>query len=551
MRTDSNGVITEITIEEAHELADRLEAQLGKEGLIRYGLILQASVNDSPEGFKAFFELLHGPPLHSEGELWIKKAYEAHESGKGLAQKCHRESGKTTVFSKFFTAFRIGKEPHKTNGIIRNNDDKANLTAAAIAHIIEHDPNWRAVFPHVVPDKERGWGAKGYYVKRTDIDEDEWKELCTQSPPDPTFVGYGRTSGSIIGSRFSGVCIVDDIIDTEDIASERTLAKVRDFYTNTLQYCLMTGSWEVWNYTPWLSNDIYAYIESTGEYLRNETPVMRPAEPNAEGAQYWEEDPHIPYSGRWWYLYWPEVWDFKRIAKKYRTTGALDFARMMLLDLEATKGINLKKEWLHYYPADEIDPTWPVFFGVDYASTRDKLKDKNRDYFALAIMRAIPGGGLVLVDGDRRRLSKGEAITLVLQRWQQYPTLQLIGVESIGKGEEFYNDLIFANDIAGRPPPLFEIRSHGRRSKGARFEDWLAPRFQMSRIWVSNASSSFINEFVNEWLLWPNAEFDDCLDGVYMAALAGEGFMPAAAERTFNRRRKRKSNKIWSALAQA
>src|SRR5512147_740966 len=66
-------------------------------------LAMRARQNDSPESFAAFFRLMHGTPLHSEGETWIKNAYKAHdELGLGLAQECHRESGKTTVFSKFF-----------------------------------------------------------------------------------------------------------------------------------------------------------------------------------------------------------------------------------------------------------------------------------------------------------------------------------------------------------------------------------------------------------------------------------------------------------------
>ena len=103
-----------------------------------------------------------------------------------------------------------------------------------------------------------------------------------------------------------------------------------------------------------------------------------------------------PVDSPWWKVYYPEWWPFERITKQYRKFKALGFARMMFLDLEATKGLTLKKEWLHYYPADQVDPSWPVYLGVDYASTRDKLKQRNRDFCSIAIMRAIPGGGLGL-----------------------------------------------------------------------------------------------------------------------------------------------------------
>lgn len=516
-----DNVISLTTAEDAQALID----EIGLEKAEYLALLFLARNEDTPQSYGAFFELMHGSPLHAEGEAWVKNAYRAHEQGKGLAQECHRESGKTTVFSKFFLAYRIGKDPHKVNAVIRINDDKANETTAAVAHIIEHDPVWKQIFPDVEPDKQKGWGAQGYFVKRNDLEKVEWDRIKTQSPDGPTFVGYGWKSGSIIGSRFNGLVVVDDIHDEDNTRSERQLAQVKKFYTDTLQYCIMKDAWEIWNFTPWTANDVYAYIKATGEYIHSKSPVMVKAEKGEAGALYWEPEPQIPYSGRWWKLYWPEVWDFERIGKMYRRTGAIGFARMMLLDLEATKGINLKAEWLHEYPMSEVQQSWPVYFGIDYASTADKLRDKDRDYFALAVMRAIPGGGVVLVNGYRGHLSKGEALQKVASFSGMYPTLQLIGVENIGKGEEFYNDLVFMDDVMGKPLPLMPI-AHGRKSKGERFEGWLAPRFQMSRIWVADVETPFIQEFKNEWLMWPNAKNDDCIDGVYMCAVAAEGALP-------------------------
>jgi len=492
-----------------------------------------AAQEDSPRGFEAYFEIMHGSPLHSEGKKWIQRAYEARSHNKGILEKCHRESGKTTVFSKHFMAFQIGHHPEKLFGVIRINDEKAAETTKGIANTIENDPRWKQIFPNVVPDVDRGWGEKGYWV----IDKnraDTWAQILTERPDGATLRGFGWKSGSIIGSRFNGMIIIDDIHDRENTGSAKQVNEVVGFYKDTLQYCIMQGCWEIWNFTPWLTNDVYAYAESTGAYEINETPVMLKAKEGDEGAQYWEPELDIPLSGAWWKLYWPEVWGFERIARKYRTTGALDFARMMLLDLEATKGLNLKAEWLHEYPSAQVSASWPVIFGVDYTSTADKLmaKAKDRDYFVLSILRAIPGGGLVLMDGVRAQMSKGEALNTVLSYWAIYPQLQKIGVETHGTGREFYNDLVLMSDVNGRVPPLMEIQ-HGRRSKGERFENWLAPRFQMSRIWISDTPTPFLNAFKNEWLMWPGAKHDDCLDGVYMGAMAGEGFMPSRTERTF------------------
>ena len=509
-----------------------MEYSLEQINEIRKTALAEASKEFSPAGYKAFFELLHKIPMHSKGEMWVDKAFEVHKKNKGFLDKAHRESAKTTIFSKFFLAFFIGHHPELSNMVVRINDKKATETVGAIANIIEFDPRWKKVFPHVVPDKAKGWGAEGYEVMRTDIPYGEWTEIKTELLPDPTFVGYGYKSGSIIGSRTNGVFIGDDVHDKYNTASPRKLEEVKEWYRETMSPVPMKGCWKIWNFTPWLDNDLYAYLEATGNYELFETPLLVQVDEDDPRAELWPEHPFIPISGTHYYRYWPEAWSWDRINEKYGDTGQIGFSKMYMLDLEALKGIKLKSEWLHKYPAADIDPSWPVFMGIDYASTWDKLKHRDRDYFALAVARAIPGGGIVVFDGIRRKVSKGEALQIAHSYANMYPTYQLIGVESIGKGEEFYNDLLLSQDISGKLLKLHEIPSHGRKSKGQRFEDWLAPRCQAARIWFSNVENEFLKVFYDEWLTYDNGQFDDTIDAIYMCALAGEGYMPITTKRT-------------------
>jgi phage terminase large subunit-like protein len=499
-------------------------------------LVVGAQI-DSPDGFASYFELMEGVPLHAEGRRWIEKAYKAHAEGKGSAHEVHREGGKTTVFSKHFLSFRIGHEPEKTWGLIRLNDTKANETTKAIAQVIKDNPNWKLVFPTVVPDFGRGWGEKGYYVKDTQYSDDEWAEIVTRENPDPTFVGYGWESGSVVGSRFSGGVVVDDIHDRENTSSPTMLAKIKEWYAEVLEYCVMKDAWQIWNFTPWTHNDLYAHIKGTGEYVLSKTPVMREVSPDHPDAELWPEMPlnrehpelgTIPLSGKYYVRHWPEMWPWERLAEKYRKTKAIGFARQMLLDLEATKGITLKNEWLHVYPVRRQDKTWPIFFGIDYASTRDKVQASldDLDYFSLSVGRAIPGGGLILIDGTMDRLSKGEALLRTQSFAGRYPTLMMIGVETISEGKEFYNDLVFTNDIFGYPLPLFPVKSHKgvARRKETRFEEWLAPKFQLGAMWITDEENPFINAFIDQWLNYPHGH-DDALDSTYLMALAAEAYL--------------------------
>ena len=490
----------------------------------------------SPAGYKAFFEFMHIIPMHLMGSYWVDEAFEHHAEKKGSLVQVHREGSKTTIFSKFFFAFFIGHHPELSNMVTRINDNKANETTQAVANIIEFDPRWKQVFPHIVPDKQKGWGADGYEVKRNDIPYEEWSKIKTELLPDPSFVGYGYKSGSIIGSRVNGLFVGDDVHDEINTSSARQLQRVIKWYTDTLSPVFMEECWKIWNYTPWLTNDLYAYLETTGNYELCKTPLLVEIDKEDPKAELWPEDFRVPLSGQYYYRYWPEAWSWDRINEKYGDAGPIGFARMFMLDLEATKGIKLKAEWLHKYPANDIDPSWPVFMGIDYASTWDKLKHRDRDYFALAVARVIPGGGIVIIDGVRRHVSKGEAIQIAHSYANMYPTYQLIGVESIGGGKEFYNDLLLSRDIGGKILKLFEIPYHGK-SKGWRFEEWLAPRCLSARIWFSNVENEFLRVFYDEWLTYDNGQFDDTIDSIYMCALAAEGFLPSKAVRTGTKRK--------------
>ena len=88
---------------------------------------------------------------------------------------------------------------------------------------------------------------------------------------------------------------------------------------------------------------------------------------------------------------------------------------MFLLDLDAAKGQELKREWLHEYPYADIKDSWPVVMGIDPTTTADKQRSQklDRDYASCSLGRLMPGGGVVLFDGFRERLSQGELIDKV------------------------------------------------------------------------------------------------------------------------------------------
>src|SRR3990167_2371960 len=106
------------------------------------------------------------------------------------------------------------------------------------------------------------------------------------------------------------------------------------------------------------------------------------------------------------------------------------------------------------------------------------------------------------------------------------PCSYLIGVEAIGKGEEFYSLLLRNTKL-----PILACQT-GRKSKGERFEKQMAPLFEYNRAWISDAANEFIKHFISEWTLWPLGEHDDTLDAVYYALAVSQDSLAPPRKRS-------------------
>jgi hypothetical protein len=487
-----------------------------------------AKADDGSKGFEAFYRLVFGRPLpcHAVTE-WLPAIYGARHQGLGTVIEAFRGSCKTTTLTIAWVAFRVGHHPEKSNLLLQVGDSIARDNAQQIADIIDYNEGWKQVFPHVEPDRKAGWSSTGYEVVRTDMDYAEWRRLCAREKgKDPTFVGLGYRSRAVIGKHPTGVLLVDDIHDENNTRSARELETVRKIVMGTILPTVTPDTWQVFVGTPWTANDVLAYLKSTGRFISVRTPIMRESDiissengvrdgvenEKGDGEEAQSTIPNLQSS----IPTWPERFPLEEIEKLRKTTGEVEFARMFLLDLEAASGVHLRREWLGGYPRDKIDSSWPVVMGVDYASTADKLVDGRRDYFAVAIGRALPGGsGMVLVDGYRGRISQGEAEAKLKDLAEVYPTTQLIGVEAVGKGEEFFHLMLRSSRL-----PVRAVRP-GRQSKGERFERGMAPLFEFHRAWVAAVDTPFLRAFREEWARWPHGDHDDTLDAVYWMLYVG------------------------------
>lgn len=463
-----------------------------------------ARQDSGPAGFEAFYTLVFGRPLppHAKHE-WLPAIHKAHTNQKGILIEAFRGAAKTTTLTLAYTAFHIAHNPHHSHLLIQSEDTSAKDNTAQIADLIEYHPAWKSAFPHIVPDKNVGWRTNGYEIKRTDMPYDEWRALCVKTKgKDPTFLGLGYRSSAVIGKHPTGLLLIDDIHNERNTRSARELDLVRTTLTGTILPTMNPETRLIVIGTPWVPNDILAYLKSTGRFMSIKTPVFSVG----EGLR--PSPTPLPT--------WPQRFNTESIQKIKQTVGDLEFARMYLLDLESAAGTHLQRDWLQKYPQSAIDASWPVYIGVDYASTADKTDTKNRDYFTIAVGRARPNQeGIILVDGYRGHVSQGEALHKLAQIAERYPTLQIIGVESVGKGEEFRHLLHRETGL-----PIQPVHPRGK-SKGYRFEIGMAPFFQRGNVLLSDQDHPFIHAFIDEWVHWPQAPHDDTLDAVYWMLYVG------------------------------
>jgi len=482
-----------------------------------YALLVLATTEDSPRSFAAFYKLIHGNTIPDHQMRQIEHIYAAKAEDRGALLFAWRGSWKTTTISVTFTAYRIGKEPHRANLIIQANDDSANNTTKQIADIIQNNPVWREIFPHIVPDESRGWGAAGYEVMRNDLDYGQWRGL-NSSRNDPTLLGLGIRSKSLIGKHPDGVLLMDDIHDEENTISDRERNNVILKVTDTIMPFIVEDmaqprgkkmiTWTIAVGTPWTDDDAYYYLKSTGEFDFHATPVMR--EISADEA---EETPDVTYIDHldlvgWYVLTWPERFDVERICVWRNRTGKRGFARMFELDLKKSKETGLK---FFTYPAERIEATWAFGGGCDYASVRDRLAkadNKNRDFFALAYGAQIPTGGAVIFDGvvGHRTQAGGEA---EIEKAQGiFPNWGWTVVEGDGKSEEFITVLQLKPHLR-----IIPMMTAGK-GKHLRQERQMAPWFEIGLIRISDADTPFLNMLRRAFDNYPDGN-DDVRDAVY------------------------------------
>jgi hypothetical protein len=531
--------------------------------------VLASKVRELPvsvEGFCSYYECKFKRPVPPVVRyVWCAEYVEAYTNHTGVLVEGHRGSAKTT-FLVTWVEYLTGKRPVGSSQLIRINQQQAGEADELISSTIEFNPAWKECFPYVVPDKEKGWSVSGRFVKDLTVcgENNEnygiWTQMCASDHlAEPSFLCSGITSRDFIGKHPSNGQYYDDLHDEGNTRSAREMQEIVDIIEkNIVPTWTRPDSRPVLGVacTLWNPRDGYHALLRTGLFKHVKTPIYVSA-----------DDPTIQVGEKrvkpGWISKYPvgeidgqkviPMWDKYGIEeiKSLKKQNPVYFGLMYLCDLQSVQGKVLKEEWLHPFPLDKINPQWPVYFGIDFASTEDKLKEKERDYFALAVLMALPWGGSVIIDGFREHLEFFEAVERVKAFAAHYPNLVTVGVEKWGSGEKFKQALLYGSRLSVVPFPFEGAPVH---SKGQRYQLELAPMFVDGRLWIADINRPFINQFREEWITWDGGKtatgHDDCLDAVYVACGMAQGhLMPRLAEENLSFAKKAGGlRSVWSSL---
>jgi hypothetical protein len=412
----------------------------------------------------------------------------------GAVIEASRELIKTTAITNYFTAFRIGQQPHRANLLIQVGDAIAKDNSSQVARVIKEFAGWKKCFPHVVPDEAKGWGDNGYEVKQTHkwedgrmvaLTDDEWNKLIA-TRKDPTLLGVGYNSSSLIGKHPNGICVIDDIHDENNTASEKELDGVLNIVESVINYTFTSDAWVVYVGTPWAEHDTLGYIKSTGAYLSVKMPNYveivngEPVLPDE-----WREDTVKVFL-------WPEERGEDWVRKKLSQTRKMsEFLRMILLTLKAA-GDKIYKYFS--YPHKDIKwYEWEIVIGLDPTATFSTVSGKGAgvSHFAMCYALKTPWNTIILGGGYLEKVGVDVGERELMGFIRRNPTFSRASVEDDGAGAVFIGFVSRNSGLRINNHSAIELSK--KHTKKERQFDFLSPYLSAGTVLISDEDTPYLN----------------------------------------------------------
>lgn len=459
-----------LTLEQAKEaVAKSLKLRKSADGLTpeqmasaEFSARCVLAQEDTPLGFKHYFWCKHGMELPAHAFYgFIIPTYWAHGAltreqldgfytekaarsfsliydkikdvrvpKRGIVIRAAREFAKTVVVTTTLNEFRVGHHPEKTHFLLQLSQNSAKDNSAKIAETIVKSPAWKKVFPHVVPDEKAGWGAGGYYVKRSDIPEEEWTKLVSTRNA-PSILGVGTGSDETIGKHPDGGATSDDVHNFANTASEREMQQLLGKLNADFTYAPTKDCWNMNVGTPWVDGDYLDMLAKSGEYLVVDVPAYYEINPDTLEL---EMPTHDWYEENEYVYLWPEERGADWVRLKKNTSTPAEFKRMVQLDITGKLTNTFQYQT---FPAKDVQwQRWNGVVGVDPVNTVRMVtgKEGGTSHFAAAFALMTPYNNIVIADGILEKCDADRAEELLADAFRTHPTFMRASIEIDGGG---------------------------------------------------------------------------------------------------------------------
>lgn len=488
-------------------------------------LRIKAGKEFGPDSFRAYSELIHGNVFHKHNDKQIDKVFKSFDKNEIYVYLGFRGCRKTITVGVTLGSYLLGHFPNETAVITGAADPNAKLIAKSIAQIIELHPEFQKIFPHVIPYKERGWGAEGYWVRDSRVSVEEWARQQAKVN-DPSFVGGGYKSSEINGKHPSLFLLVDDLhdIDSSVSVSEREYIK-KVFFTQIMPTVIKGKTKIIMTGVPFANDDTYATLKTSSGVEFQEVPVMKRVAEGTKDAVYIDgvnPKTNVVYDDivGWWSLTEPELMNAEQIINE-RSRGKGAFWQMYMIDIAIAKSAPLM---YYLYPHDKISYEWPTVGGADPTNVEpDKeVGGQKGSNFALCYLSKTPEGGAVVVDGVLKRMGIVAAKDAILQAQSMFRNWRTTGVENVGGGAVFLQYLRTDPKVRCQDSNLSSPDHKRIADKKTRFLTEVHPWLEGAVIRISDLETPYNmalrNLCDNFWDLDVKAPEMDAGDALYHAA---------------------------------
>lgn len=210
-----------------------------------------------------------------------------------------------TFVGIYSLAYVMGYDPLTTNSLITVSSTQAEDRMEMLQGIIQHNKAYKNVFPEIeinplFPNNTEEFSLR---IKEQYMSYDDWMTLRQRKGEDhdPTFKAVGYGGKSVIGSRWSGLMMIDDIVD-ESMATPDQQKKVGRYVVNTLMGRLVPRKGRgVVIGNRWMIGDVAEQLKRNSEWFTIETPA------------WWIDEKGVKHS------YWPDYFSIADLEKIQRS----------------------------------------------------------------------------------------------------------------------------------------------------------------------------------------------------------------------------------------